>query len=54
MGEIADMMLEGTLCERCGAFVEDNYDDMDEEGVIQPPGFPRRCDACKSREVCDG
>lgn len=37
MGEIADMMLDGTLCERCGVYI----DDEDES-----PGFPRLCDAC--------
>ena len=33
MGEISDMMLEGDLCECCGAFI-------DEEGGS---GFPRYC-----------
>lgn len=37
MGEIAEMMLEGLMCEGCGEFMED----MDE------PGFPRRCAGCQ-------
>lgn len=35
MGEIADMMLAGILCEGCGEFI-------DESG----PGHPRRCAGC--------
>jgi hypothetical protein len=34
MGEIADMMLDGTLCEGCGEF-------LGADG-----GFPQRCAAC--------
>lgn len=37
MGEIAEMMLDGTLCEGCGAYLDGSAD-----------GFPRRCRACKS------
>lgn len=33
MGEYADMMLDGTLCECCGTFID--FDDA--------PGFPRYC-----------
>lgn len=32
MGEIADAMLDGTLCECCGMFIEG-----------EAPGFPRYC-----------
>lgn len=35
MGDIADMMLDGTLCEGCGVYIE-------EEGY----GVPRYCYAC--------
>jgi hypothetical protein len=36
MGEIADMMLDGTLCEACGSYIEGNGE-----------GFPRYCsDQC--------
>ncbi len=37
MGEIADMMLDGTLCECCGVYID--YGDAD--------GFPRYCEGCK-------
>jgi hypothetical protein len=33
MGEIADMMLDGTLCEGCGEFIDDDGAE----------GFPRYC-----------
>jgi len=34
MGEIAEMMLDGTLCEGCGVFLSD-----------EPEGFPSYCSA---------
>jgi DNA-directed RNA polymerase subunit RPC12/RpoP len=36
MGEIAEMMLDGTLCEGCGVFLEDGGG-----------GYPRRCIQCE-------
>lgn len=36
MGEIADMMINGLMCEGCGEYM----DDHDE------PGYPRRCESC--------
>lgn len=36
MGDIADMMLDGTLCEGCGVALENSLGD-----------FPQRCDDCK-------
>lgn len=41
MGEISDMMLDGTLCEQCGEFIDD-----DEGGE-----FPRKCAACLQEEL---
>lgn len=35
MGDIADMMLDGTLCEGCGEFLNED-----------PPGFPSYCEGC--------
>lgn len=35
MGDIADMMLDGTLCEGCGVVLHDSI-----------PGFPQRCADC--------
>lgn len=44
MGEIADMMLDGTMCEGCGAFIDDaGY------------GIPRYCsDECARDRGFDG
>jgi hypothetical protein len=36
MGEIADMMLDGTLCEGCGVYLEGDGD-----------GIPRYCSSCR-------
>lgn len=38
MGEIAEMILDGTLCERCGSFIDGDS-----------PGFPRLCNDCKPK-----
>ena len=35
MGDIAEMMLEGILCEVCLEVIHDNFDD--------PPGYPTTC-----------
>ena len=35
MGEIANMMLDGTLCVQCGGYIEDG----------EPDGIPRHCSA---------
>lgn len=40
MGEAAEMMLEGFVCEGCG----DPFDDVIESG--EAPGYPRRCLSC--------
>lgn len=37
MGDIADMILMGFLCQECGAIMED----------CDMPGFPRTCQDCK-------
>lgn len=34
MGEVAEMMLDGTLCEQCGTFIG------------PPVGYPRLCEDC--------
>lgn len=41
MGEAAEDILDGTVCEGCGEFFDD-ITDGDE-----PPGFPRRCTSCE-------
>jgi endogenous inhibitor of DNA gyrase (YacG/DUF329 family) len=38
MGEIADMMLDGTMCAGCGEWMDDGEDG---------PGYPCCCEACK-------
>jgi len=39
MGDIADMMLDGELCEQCGEYLGDAV------------GYPRCCDSCAKHEV---
>ena len=41
MGDIADMMIDGTLCEQCGA------------ALGEGDGYPRKCKDC-SKESNDG
>ncbi|WPQ59542.1 hypothetical protein [Paenibacillus polymyxa] len=36
MGEIAEMIIEGILCETCGSYIEEG----------EPQGFPRTCKDC--------
>ncbi|MBO0479615.1 hypothetical protein JZO72_08225 [Vagococcus fluvialis] len=46
MGEIADMMLEGILCQQCGTLIED----LIVEGsntLKEAPGYPRSCSDCE-------
>lgn len=52
MGEIADMMLEGELCEHCGASLEP-FDD-DEAADWEPSGIPDYCDVyCAKQSGAD-
>lgn len=41
MGEIAEMMLDGTLCEDCGCAI------MDGDEPAEYAGYPRKCEDCK-------
>jgi hypothetical protein len=41
MGEVADMILNGTMCQVCGCWMEDV-----EGPDFKPPGYPRTCDDC--------
>lgn len=36
MGDVADMMIEGYLCEQCGMVIDG-----------EEPGYPRKCKECK-------
>ena len=40
MGEIADMMLDGTLCQGCGIYMDDDSE----------PGHPRFCYSCRREQ----
>jgi hypothetical protein len=42
MGEIADAMLEGVLCQECGVFI----DDSKHPGYVGASGYPRYCYGC--------
>ncbi len=42
MGEVADMMTDGTLCASCGVFIDDEA-----EGTEGPNGIPRYCRRCR-------
>ena len=49
MGEITEMILDGTLCQICGCSVcEENPEEVPEEDVS--PGYPRSCDECEDCE----
>ncbi len=39
MGEIAEMTLNGLLCEECGAYVDG-----------EEPGYPRKCEDCENEK----
>jgi len=49
MGDISEMILEGALCKRCGALMEDLIV-VGSNVLAEPPGFPRLCEDC-SKEV---
>lgn len=40
MGEVAEMVLEGLLCESCGGLMDD----------LEAPGYTRQCDYCLEEE----
>lgn len=40
MGEVSEMMLNGTLCVECGAYIEEG----------EPDGVPRSCRDCKKQK----
>jgi hypothetical protein len=45
MGEIADMMLDGTMCQGCGVWLHDGADG---------PGYPGWCSSCKPSGAAKG
>lgn len=48
MGEVADMMINGTLCEGCGVYLGIKDEDDD------PVGFPCLCAGCAEGRREDG
>jgi predicted Zn-ribbon and HTH transcriptional regulator len=42
MGEIAEMILEGVICQYCGSLIDG-----------EETGYPRTCDDCKERRIQD-
>ncbi len=40
MGEIADMMINGRMCEQCGVYMDDG----------EEPGYPRLCPGCEEEK----
>jgi hypothetical protein len=40
MGEIAEMMIMGILCEQCGVLIDG-----------ESSGHPRKCDHCEGKEI---
>ena len=49
MGSIAELHLDGTLCECCGCLMEDL---IPEKGDVlkEAPGYPRTCEDCLSED----
>lgn len=45
MGEISEMILDGTLCERCGTLMEDLLVEAS-KALKEAPGHPRLCSDC--------
>ena len=37
MGDVAELIMEGALCETCGVLMDDH----------DAPGYPRQCEDCK-------
>ncbi len=46
MGEIADMVLDGTLCQECGGLVYGEGDPNEALEEEVSPGYPRTCYDC--------
>ena len=49
MGEIADMMLDGTLCLQCGVYIPE--EEHKANGIQLPAGYPIKCNDCKKEET---
>lgn len=49
MGEIAEMVLDGTLCQICGSLMEDLIPEKG-DALLHPPGHPRSCEDCEMED----
>jgi hypothetical protein len=52
MGDIADAILEGVLCQVCGGLhddfqLPDDWPKDKEPPVVEPAGFPQTCSDCR-------
>lgn len=45
MGEIADMMIDGTLCVECGVYITE--EEHKANGIKMPADYPIRCNNCE-------
>jgi hypothetical protein len=50
MGEVTDMVLDGTLCKTCGVLVYNGNGHLANKLEITP-GFPRNCRSCEEEEI---
>lgn len=51
MGDMADMVYEGIVCQECGVFITDNdWPDAAKNSC----GYPRFCRACGGDPECNG
>lgn len=44
MGEMSDMMLDGTLCMECGQLLASPSEE--DPNVLEPLGYPAKCESC--------
>lgn len=51
MGEIADMMTDGTLCVECGVYIEES--EHKRNGIEMPAGYPISCNDCNKGNAND-
>jgi len=49
MGNYADDILDGTLCQVCNCIMDDLKPKDSSNVLLPPPGYPRTCDECKRR-----
>ena len=50
MGEITEMVLDGTLCELCFSYLGEFPKENENHVEWEPPGYPHKCKNCKKKE----